>query len=60
MRPRISEFSYGFALTRELIVKRWEGLQLTKAPYLPSLVAEGQQGGGFDVKLDSINMILSS
>ena len=58
MRPRLSEFSYGFALTRELIVKRWEGLQLTKAPYLPSLVAEGQQGGGFDVKLNSINMIV--
>ena len=58
MRPRISEFSYGFALTRELIDKRWRGLQLTKAPYLPSLVAEGQQGGGFDVKLDSINMLV--
>ena len=52
MRPRTSEFSYGFALTRELIDKRWKGLQPTSAPYLPSLWAEGQQG--FDVRLKGI------
>ena len=58
MRPRISEFSYGFALTRELIDKRWKGLQPTSAPYLPSLWAEGQQGGGFDVRLKGIKLVV--
>jgi hypothetical protein len=47
--PDISEFSYGFALTRELI-------QLTDtlkaAPVFPSLIAEGKNGGGYDVNLD--------
>ena len=49
MVPDISEFSYGFALTRELI-------QLTDtlkaAPVFPSLIAEGKNGGGYDVNLD--------
>ena len=58
MQPRISEFSYGFALTRELIDKRWKGLQPTTAPYLPSLRAEGQQGGGFDVRLKGIKLVV--
>jgi hypothetical protein len=58
VRPRISEFSYGFALTRELIDKKWNGLQLTAAPFLPSLIAEGQQGGGFDVSLQSVNALV--
>src|SRR5215831_13273838 len=58
MRPRVSEFSYGFALTRELIDKKWSGLQLTAAPYLPSLISEGREGGGFDVSLTGINVLL--
>jgi hypothetical protein len=58
MRPRISEFSYGFALTRELIDKKWNGLQLTAAPFLPSLPAEGRPGGGFDVSLKSLNALV--
>ncbi|GAG33997.1 unnamed protein product, partial [marine sediment metagenome] len=50
VRPNISEFSYGYALTEELI--NWHGTQLTAAPLFPSLYQEGQQGGGFDLKLE--------
>lgn len=46
--PEISEFSYGFSLTNELV--RW--LELSAAPIFPSLIEEGGPGGGFDVKLD--------
>ena len=49
MRPNISEFSYGFAITSEL-VRAPEAV--TAAPVFPSLFAEGQQGGGWDVRLD--------
>jgi hypothetical protein len=47
--PAISEFSYGFALTNELI--RSPGFQVTAAPVFPSLIQEGQ-AGGYDVRLD--------
>jgi hypothetical protein len=47
--PEISEFSYGFALTNELV--GW--LELFAAPIFPSLLEEGKAGGGYDVKLDS-------
>ena len=50
MRPTISEFSYGFALTRELLQS--PGLPIRAAPVFPSLFAEGQPGGGWDVQLD--------
>ena len=49
MRPTISEFSYGFALTSELVQATGA---VTAAPIFPSLRAEGQQGGGWDVRLD--------
>ncbi len=48
MKPKISEFSYGFALTTELV--RWA--DLSAAPVFPSLLEEGGPGGGFDLKLD--------
>lgn len=48
MQPEISEFSYGFALTNELV--GWA--ELTAAPIFPSLIEEGKAGGGYDVKLD--------
>lgn len=48
MKPQISEFSYGFALTNELV--GWE--ELSAAPVFPSLLEEGKAGGGYDVKLD--------
>ena len=49
MRPNISEFSYAFALTSELVQAPGA---VTAAPVFPSLIAEGQQGGGWDVRLD--------
>jgi hypothetical protein len=51
-----SEFSYGFALTDELI--HWHGTPLTAAPVFPSLQKEGQPGGGYDVKLPGVPLFL--
>lgn len=48
MTPEISEFSYGFALTNELV--GWA--PLSAAPVFPSLIEEGKAGGGYDVKLE--------
>src|ERR1700735_1111864 len=48
MTPEISEFSYGFALTNEMV--GWG--PITAAPLFPSLIEEGKAGGGYDVKLD--------
>lgn len=50
MKPNISEFSYGYAITEELA--RWQGTNITAAPVFPSLYQEGQLGGGWDVMLD--------
>jgi hypothetical protein len=49
MHPEISEFSYGYALTEELI--RSNGYGLRAAPIFPSLIEEGKAGGGYDVKI---------
>lgn len=49
MKPDISEFSYGYALTDELI--HWHGSTLTAAPLFPSLYQEGRPGGGYDLML---------
>ncbi len=49
MKPEMSEFSYGYALTDELI--HWHGTSLTAAPIFPSLYQEGKSGGGYDVML---------
>lgn len=48
MIPEISEFSYGFALTNEIV--GWA--PVAAAPVFPSLIEEGQAGGGYDVRLD--------
>ena len=50
MKPNISEFSYGYALTEELV--KGFGSKITAAPVFPSLYQEGKAGGGWDVKLD--------
>ncbi len=50
MTPTLSEFSYGFALTHELIGLADEALQV--APIFPSLIEEGKDGGGYDVNLN--------
>jgi hypothetical protein len=50
VKPDFPEFSYGFALTRE-ICERWKrGLKV--APVFPSLIQEGRTGGGYDVLLE--------
>lgn len=48
MTPEISEFSYGFSLTNEIV--GWA--PLSAAPIFPSLIEEGRAGGGYDVYLD--------
>jgi hypothetical protein len=50
MDSEFTEFSYGFCLTREVIDSAGGGL--ISAPEFPSLVSEGQPGGGYDVRLD--------
>lgn len=49
MKPNISEFSYGYALTEELV--KGFGSKITSAPVFPSLYQEGKKGGGWDVEL---------
>lgn len=56
LKPDISEFSYGYALTEELV--RRSGLPLTAAPLFPSLLAEGRAGGGYDVHLPFVGFPL--
>jgi hypothetical protein len=51
MNSQITEFSYGFALTHELINNNALLLGAT-APEFPSLSQEGAPGGGYDVALD--------
>lgn len=49
MKPDISEFSYGFALTSEVVTMM--GPSISAAPQFPTLYAEGRAGGGYDVKI---------
>lgn len=48
MKPDISEFSYGYAVTEELVAKF--GAKVIAAPVFPSLYEEGKKGG-YDVKI---------
>ena len=47
MKADFSEFTYGFSLVSELA----SALSCTAVPIFPSLVEEGREGGGYDVKL---------
>ena len=49
MKPDFSEFSYGYAVTEELVTR--SRAFLVAAPLFPSLYEEGQAGGGYDVKI---------
>ena len=49
MIPDISEFSFGYALTREL--ENRSGRTIRGAPEFPSLIKEGRSGGGYDVRI---------
>lgn len=50
MNSQITEFSFGFALTHELINNA--PILGPTAPEFPSLIQEGAPGGGYDVALD--------
>jgi hypothetical protein len=50
VKPNISEFTYGYALTDELV--HASGGTITGVPVFPSLYSEGQTGGGWDVRID--------
>ncbi len=56
MQPDISEFSYGYALTEELI--HGSRLPLRAALLFPFLIEEGRTGGGFDVHIPFIGFPL--
>lgn len=49
MDPDLSEFSYGFALTSELVARH--GLKRAGAPSFPTQLDEAKPGGGWDMKL---------
>ena len=49
MKPDFSEFSYGYAVTEELV--SLHRASIVAAPMFPSLYDEGQPGGGYDVKI---------
>lgn len=51
MRAEFSEFSYGFAVTREYTLEPGGG---DTVPIFPSLVEEGRGGGGYDVMLEQV------
>lgn len=51
MRAEFSEFSYGFAVTREYTLEPGGG---DTVPVFPSLVEEGRPGGGYDVMLERV------
>lgn len=54
MKSKITEFSYGFAITHEIA----NDVKLSAAPYFPNLYEEGQAGGGYDVKFNSPASVL--
>lgn len=56
MRAFFSEFSFGFAVTHELVTR--VGRFRVGAPRFPSLVAEGREGGGYDVSLGIVGFPL--
>lgn len=49
MKPDFSEFSYGYAVTEEIVSQA--RATLVGAPQFPSLYQEGQSGGGYDVSI---------
>lgn len=55
MISEFTEFSYGFAVTYELVLEN--SGSVFAAPEFPSLIREGQVGGGYDVRLDFGNFL---
>jgi hypothetical protein len=56
MDPEISEFSYGFALTSELMERF--ALKGAGAPEFATQNAEAKAGGGWDAKLPAVPVYL--
>jgi hypothetical protein len=56
MDSHISEFSYGYSLTSELIARA--ALKPVGAPEFATQKAEGKKGGGWDVKLPGVPVYL--
>lgn len=56
MRPAISEFSFGYAVTEEIV--RHQRQFLIGAPIFPSLIQEGRAGGGYDLQINRIGIPL--
>lgn len=56
MKSSISEFSFGFAITDELV--RQQRGYLTAAPSFPNLREEGGADGGYDLRLDRVGVPL--
>lgn len=50
MKSQFSEFTYGFAITNELV--KFLGSMVTSCPIFPSLLEEGRSGGGYDLNID--------
>ena len=53
MESHISEFSYGYALTSELMAL-FPSLKAVGAPEFETQNAEGKKGGGWDLKLPGV------
>lgn len=51
MRPNFSEFTYGYALTQELVTAG--GFGIRALPVFPTQYEEGGAGGGYDVMLQT-------
>jgi hypothetical protein len=51
MKSKISEFSYGYTVTEEIVTSL--KASVVAAPFFPSLYEEGKVGGGYDVKIES-------
>jgi hypothetical protein len=56
MKPDMSEFSYGYALTESMVATAPSGV--SAAPLFPSLQEEGATGGGYDVQIPFVNAII--
>jgi hypothetical protein len=56
MKPGISEFSFGYAVTEEIV--RQQRHVMVGAPVFPSLYDEGRPGGGYDLLLRRVGFPL--
>ncbi|CEO11988.1 Uncharacterised protein [[Clostridium] sordellii] len=50
MKSQFSEFTYGFSVTNELLYYFRDNT--SQAPIFPSLLEEGRDGGGYDMKIN--------